>query len=483
MRGNVRNPLDKDTAGGTMDIETLSGLTLAQLRAAYTRGTLDPVEVMEVTWAQIDRVNGAINALYDLQRSASLAAAKEASLRFRQGVSNGLLDGIPVSIKDSLPAAGMVWHHGTKIHGDGIIGTADALPTARLKAAGAIILGKTTMPDFGLSASGVSTYHGIVHNPWGMAWNTGGSSAGAGASLAAGIAMLSVGTDIAGSVRLPAGHCGLAALKPTQGTIAYVRGYVHSPGTSSSAGPIVRHAADLETHLRLLGGVHDDDLLSVPVLEPTDGFAHVTVAVYRDFDFGPNVEDAVLAVLARAEVALGQSCHRVRAGTGRYDFDAYLPMDDAFKLRAWAEYRSVPEAMRHHTPMPLLHWFSEAQHWNAERIAQVGEDIVKGNAQTAALFGDADFLLTPVMPVVNFAAQTLGPDPTMPLRHCTFTAPFNQSGHPAVVIHAGFDARGLPVGVQLVGKRFDDVRLCRLAAQLETQLWPDSRDWPLEPRA
>jgi len=465
-----------------MDMQTFSRMTLAQLRSAYHARILDPVEVMEATWVQIDRVNGAIHALYDLQRDASLAAAKEASLRFRKRTPNGALDGVPISIKDSMPVVGMTWHHGTKIHGDGIIGVVDALPTARLKAASAIILGKTTMPDFGLSGSGVSTYHGIVHNPWGMAWNTGGSSAGAGASLAAGIGMLSVGTDIAGSVRLPACHCGLAALKPTQGTIAYVRAYVRSPGTPGSAGPIARHAADLEAYLRLLGGVHDMDLLSVPVVESKGGFDGATVAVYRDFGFGPRVEDAVLHVLARAESAMARIC-RVRSGAQRYDFDAYLPMDDAFKLRAWGEYVSVPEAMRRHTPAQLLHWFSEAQHWDAERIAQVGEGIVKGNAQTAALFGDADFLMTPVMPVVNFPAQELGPDPSMPLRHCTFTAPFNQSGHPAVAIHAGFDARGLPVGVQLVGKRFDDVRLCRLAAALEAHLWPDGRDWPLDPRA
>ncbi|MDF0584943.1 amidase family protein [Bradyrhizobium yuanmingense] len=463
-----------------MVLEDVSKLTLDHMLQGFRAGTIDPVEVVELTLGQIARVDGDINALYEVQPDASLDAAKSAAKRYRHGRPAGALDGVPVTIKDSVHAIGTRWHHGSRIHADGVLGTTDAPPTERLKAAGAIIVGKTKMPDFGLSGSGVSSFHGVVRNPWGLAWNPGGSSAGAGASLAAGIGMLSVGSDIAGSVRLPASHCGLAALKPTQGMIA------HTPASDvRSAGPMTRYAADLEAHLRVLGGVHRHDRFSVPVTEPSESFGTARVAVYRSFGFGPPEETAVLDVLSRAERAISGLVAKVASAPPPYDFDAYLPIDDTFKLRGWREHASADEQLRQHTPPQLFDWFEEARGWSAERVAFFEAGVARGVAQTNALFEDSDFLLTPVMPVVNFPAEERGIDPAMPLRHCTFTAMFNQSGHPAVSLCGGLDSRGLPVGVQLVGRRFDDIRLCRLAAALEDVLWPggpQARQWPLQPR-
>lgn len=463
-----------------MVLDKLSKLTLNQMLQGFRVGTIDPVAVMELTLDQIRRVNGEINALYELRPDENIAAAKAAARRYGEGRPSGALDGVPVTIKDSVHAIGTRWHHGSRIHADGVVGTTDAPPTERLKAAGAIIVGKGKMPDFGLSGSGVSSLHGIVRNPWGLAWSPGGSSAGAGASLAAGIGMMSVGTDIAGSVRLPASHCGLAALKPTQGMIA------HTPASDiRSAGPMTRYAADLEVHLRVLGGLHRHDRFSLPVIEPGESFANARVTVCGSFGFGPPVETAVLDVLSRAEEALAGLVAKVATAPPPYDFDAYLPIDDMFKLRGWREHVGVTEQLREHTPRQLFDWFKEARDWPAERVALFETGVARGVAQTNALFEDSDFLLTPVMPVVNFPAEDRGLDPAMPLRHCTFTAMFNQSGHPAVSICGGFDLRGLPIGVQLVGRRFDDIRLCRLAAELEGVLWAggaEPREWPLQPR-
>ncbi len=461
-----------------MNLNELSRLSLSGLLDAYRRGHTDPVEVVALTFGQIDAVNGAINALYDLRREAAVAEAAASAARWRAGKPQGALDGVPVTLKDSVNAVGMTWHHGSAAHGNGIKGVKDAPPTKKLKAAGAIIIGKCTMPDYGLSASGVSSYHGIVRNPFGLSWNTGGSSAGAGASLAAGIGMMSVGSDIAGSVRLPASHCGLAALKPTQGMMA------HTPASDvRSPGPMTRYAADLEPYLRVLGGVHVDDRFSVPVTEPQASFEGATVAVYENFGFGPPVEAAVLAVLRNARRAMENIVAGVIASDTAFDFDAYLPIDDSFKWRGWREYSGAAADLRDKTPQQLIDWFRPAGNWSAARVAEMETGIARSVAQATALFGEADFLLTPVMPIVNFPAEERGIDPGMPLRHCTFTAPFNQSGHPAVSICGGFDERGLPVGVQIVGRRFDDIRLVRLATALEAALWPEGRrDWPLIPR-
>jgi amidase/aspartyl-tRNA(Asn)/glutamyl-tRNA(Gln) amidotransferase subunit A len=417
---------------------------------------------------QAGRVNGTINALYDIRREAALEEAKAAEARWRAGRQLSVFDGVPVTIKDSVPAVGMRWHHGSRLHGKGIMGIADGLPTKRLKAAGAIILAKGAMPDFGLSGSGVSGSHGIVCNPWGTAWNTGGSSAGGGASVAAGIGMMSVGSDIAGSVRLPASHCGLAALKPTQGVIP------HAPAsTVRSAGPITRRARDLAEWTRLLSGPDPLDRYSLPLIgeTPAPGWlAGVTVGVCGDFGFGPQVEPAVLSCLARAADVLGRLVGTVRPVKAEYGFDAYLPIDDSLKLRGWQEYAGADAAHRELAPRELVDWFGEARDWTPARIREFESGIEKGVAGTVALMEGVDFLLTPVMPVVNFPAEARGPVAGMPLRHTTFTAPFNQSGHPAVSLLGGFDARGLPIGVQLAGHRLDDVRLMAVATALEEEL-------------
>ncbi|TAM08500.1 MAG: amidase [Pusillimonas sp.] len=464
-----------------IQIKELSGMTVSALTAGYRDGSIDPMNVMELTLRQIADVNRAINALYGVDADTAMSAARASKARYVTSTAIGPLDGVPVTIKDSVHAVGMRWHHGSAAHGDGVVATRDAPPTERLKASGAIIIAKCTMPDYGLSGSGVSSYHGIVRNPWGLSWNTGGSSAGAGASLAAGIGMMSVGSDIAGSVRLPASHCGLAALKPTQGMIA------HTPASDvRSAGPMTRYASDLELLLNVLGGVHDDDRFSLPVTTPTSQapFNTLTVGAYADFGFGPKVEPSVLDIFGKACNAMASICEKIVKPAARYNFDAYLPIDASLKLRGWREYIAASAENRDKTPQQLIDWFSEARHWTADNVTAFERGLAAGVTQTNALFEGVDFLITPVMPIVNFPAEALGIDPAMPLRHCTFTATFNQSGHPAVSICGGLDARGLPVGIQIVGRRFDDVRLVRLATALEAAIWPDGRPaafWPLQP--
>lgn len=460
-----------------MDLKTLSHKTISELTEDYRAGRADPVAVMETTLNQIAAVNNQINAIYNLQADAAMDAAKASRDRYAKGAPAGPMDGVPVTIKDSVHAIGTIWRHGTAMHGEGIVGQTDAPPTRRLKRASAIIIGKCTMPDYGLSGSGVSSAYGVVRNPWGLGWNTGGSSAGAGASLAAGIGMMSVGSDIAGSVRLPASHCGVASLKPTQGMVP------HAPGSAvRSAGPMARSARDLTLLLRVLGGLEDDDKLSVPVPDKAAPLKDARVGFCDDFGFGPAVEEAVKQVFRRAVSAAEGLAGPITPVSAAYDFDAYLPMDDSFKLRGWLEYIGAAPQMRDKTPQELRDWFAEVEGWGALRIHQMEKDIERGVQQTNRFFEQCDLLLTPVMPIVNWPAEERGPVYGMPLRHCTFTAPFNQSGHPAAVICGGLDARGLPVGVHIVGRRFDDLRVLAMAEALEHALWSDGGpDWPLRP--
>jgi len=461
-----------------MDIEALSLLSLKDLQAAYRSRTLSPVEVVDAMLAQIEATNNDLNALYGIRYSQARDEAQAAEKRYAEKHPISDYDGVPVTIKDSVNAVGMTWHHGSAIHGDGIVGTKDSPPVVRLKKAGAIILAKCTMPDYGLSGSGVSGSHGITRNPWGLEWNTGGSSAGGGASIAAGIGMMSVGSDIAGSVRLPAAHCGLAALKPTQGIIP------HAPAsTVRSAGPITRQAADLDAWTRLLIGPDDVDRYSVPYNESPNNAA-ISVAASVNFGFGPPVEKAVLECVENVRVTLSELIGDIPYSQKKANFDAYIPIDDSLKLRGWLEYSSADPSLQKHTPSCLHSWFKEAEFWTANRIGEMEQEIERTVAYCVDLLADVDFLLTPVMPVVNFPAEDRGIDPTMPLRHTTFTSLFNQSGNPAVSLCGGFDERGLPIGVQLVGKRLDDARLLSLATKLEKKMsiyGENQQQWPVVP--
>lgn len=463
-----------------MDISKLAHMSLQELQTAYASRQLSPVDVVDAMLAQIEATNDRINALYGVRAEEARAEAKSSEQRYAENRQISAFDGVPVTIKDSVHAVGMKWHHGSAIHGEGVIGTEDAPPAARLKRAGAIILGKGIMPDFGLSGSGVSSSHGITRNPWGLSWNPGGSSAGGGASLAAGIGMMSVGSDIAGSVRLPAAHCGLAALKPTQGVIP------HSPAsTVRSAGPMTRSAADLAAWTKLLSGPDKNDRYSVPYCE-TDRGGNLRIGACADFGFGPQVEPAVLACFNAARSVLSDLAGPVADIDKAAGFDAYAAIDDTLKLKGWLEYSAADPALRCQTPAELYEWFKGAGDWTPAKLSEIDCGIERGAAYCVELFSDLDILLTPVMPVVNFPAEDRGIDPAMPLRHTTFTAPFNQSGNPAVSLCGGFDDRGLPIGIQLVGKRFDDARLLKFATNLEAALdiyGPGKRDWPIIPVA
>ena len=212
----------------------LHDLPAEALSSAYRAKQLSPVEVTHAVLARIDAWEKKINAMYVVDAASALAQARASQDRWRVGAPLSALDGVPITIKDNIAVKGIPTPVGTAA-GDVTPAAADAPPSARVREAGCVIIGKTTMPDFGMLASGVSSLHGITRNPWNLSRNSGGSSSGAGASLVAGYTPLALGTDIGGSVRLPAAYNGVFALKPSLGRVP-----IYPPYLGRVVGPMTR---------------------------------------------------------------------------------------------------------------------------------------------------------------------------------------------------------------------------------------------------
>src|SRR5215467_4618153 len=236
-------------------------LTAQALSSAYRARQLSPVDVAQAALARIAAWETKINAMYVIDAAGALAQAAASEARWRVGMPLSALDGVPITIKDNIPVRGFATPVGSAA-GDMTPSAFDAPPSARVREAGCIIIGKTKMPDYGMLVSGVSSLHGITRNPWNRTRNAGGSSSGAGASLAAGYTPLALGTDIGGSVRLPAAYNGIFALKPSLGRVP-----IYPPFLGRVVGPMTRTVADAALLMTALTKPDARDYMALPYQE------------------------------------------------------------------------------------------------------------------------------------------------------------------------------------------------------------------------
>lgn len=465
-----------------MKIEELVALNCDEITSLYASREVSPVDVMRCTLAQIENVNPLIGALFSVRAEESLEQARASESRWGKGAALGSLDGIPVSIKDSVALKGWPWRHGLRANRNLPNSTFTAPPAARLLEAGALIFAKTVMPDCGLMASGVSSLHSPARNPWGMNYNTGGSSAGAGASLAAGIGIMSVGSDIAGSVRLPASHCGLIALKPTFGRIPHL-----APDVMRTAGPMARKVVDATRLFEVLRLPDARDVWSLAPekkkklqLSQPMKFKRLRIGLLIDLGYGMPLEAPVRAAVQAVAATFAALGAIVEPVAKVYDHDAMEPIDRAMQVRGWAEIQGLAPELRSDVWPAVHRWAQKASNCTAQQYLSALNDIARDRARMQMLTAGFDYLLTPVMPMVNFPFDSAGADEEMPLRHAQFTAPFNQTGQPAASVHHSFDSRGLPIGVQIVGQRFNDLGVLKVAYSVE-QARSEAIAWPLVP--
>jgi aspartyl-tRNA(Asn)/glutamyl-tRNA(Gln) amidotransferase subunit A len=455
-----------------------------QVAAQYAAGALSPVDVARACLDRIAACEPKLNAMYRIDREGALAAARASEARWRAKQPLSPLDGVPVTIKENIYTRGDPAPIGTKANEGAPPQPADAPPAARVREAGCVILGKTTMPDFGMLSSGLSSLHGVTRNPWDLSRNTSGSSSGAGAAAAAGYAPLHLGTDIGGSVRLPAAHCGIFALKPSLGRVP-----VYPPYIGRVTGPMTRDVASSAALLSLLSKPDARDFMSLP-FEAIDFLAEtrkdpqpkkLRIGFLPEMKVGTAPHPEIRAAAAAAARALEA------AGAAVEEMPSFLTpelmdgMSRFFEARSYNDYAAMPPAVQ----AKVLPFIAE---WSTYRAAKfTGRDVMAAYGSYIALREAAlkatlpyDYVISPTSPILPYEAELPAPgnDPRNAFPHICFTVAYNMSEQPAASLNWTFSsAEKLPIGVQIIGRRFDDAGVLRIAWLLE-QLRPAQRAWP-----
>lgn len=461
-------------------MNALAQLSAVELLAAYAARTLSPVEVTRAVLANIAAWEPRLCATYALDAAAALAQAEASQARWLANAPLGALDGVPAMIKENIATRGTPVPLGTAAT-ELVPAAADAPPAARLREAGAVILGKTTMPDYGMLSSGLSSFHPLARNPWDLRRSPGGSSAGAAAGAAAGYGPLHVGTDIGGSVRLPAGWCGIFTLKPSLGRIP-----IQPPYAGRVAGPMTRTVADAALLMDVLSrpdpGMRDtmnlpwQDIAWSQLERPLRG---LKLGLLMDAGWGLPVEPEVRAAVeaaARAFEGAGAVVEPVAPFMTREMIDG---MDRFWRCRAWMDIAALPEARRAKVLPFIVDWARGGADLSGAQVFHGYSQMGAMREAAVAACRPFDALLSPTAPIPAFAAELPCPtnDPARPFEHIAFTLPYNMSEQPAASINCGYTSDGLPIGLQIIGARHDDLGVLQLARAWE-QMRPAQRAWP-----
>ena len=459
----------------------LRDLTAMELVAGYRDGSFTPVEVTRDVLAAIDTGNGDVNAFVLVDHHSALEDAARSTERWRSGEPLGPGDGIPTSIKDIFYTRGWPTLRGTWLIDEAGPWDVDAPCTARLRETGAVLLGKTTAPEFAWKGVTDSPRHGSTGNPWNPALTSGGSSGGSAAAVGLGMGPWSVGTDGGGSVRIPASFTGTVALKPTYGLVPM---FPASPfGTLAHAGPMTRTVADAALLMDVIAGFDSRDWSALPT--PTvslldgieDGVQGLRIAYSPNLGYGrnePEVEEVVrtaVGVLADA----GAVVEEVDPG-----FDDPV---DAFELLWFAGAAKVvdaygPTAIEKVDPALRL-GIETCGRVSASEFLDATQVRMDLGVHMGALHERYDLLVTPTMPITAFPRGQDAPDGWPSQRWTSWTPysyPFNMTQQPAVSVPCGFATDGLPVGLHLVGPRHADRLVLRAARAYEkAAAWPTDR--------
>jgi len=479
------------TPGGGASPLSLDATALAQaIRERRWRCT----EVVAAAQQRVSDLDGQLHAFCTRDADAALAQAQALDARLAAGQSIGPLGGVPVAIKDLICTKGMRSTFGSRLYAD-FVPDEDDVVVERLRAAGAVVLGKTNTSEFGYGAVGHNPLFATTRNPWNPALTPGGSSAGSAAAVAARMVPLALGSDGGGSVRIPASLSGVFGIKPSWGRVPVYPGCrdPRYPGISSwesleHIGPITRHAADAALALSVLCGPTPRDRYSIPAesadwtVAPIETLRSARIAFSVDMGCAvvdAEVREAVAAAAQRLGDALGvvAECRHPAIGDTQVMFETLVALDtDRAGLKALARAQGVE----------LTGWLASlvARDWTGDEFSAALMERKRIVNTTWRFFEGADFLLTPTTAAPAFAIDQPGPatidgQAVPPTAWIAFSALANLTGLPAASVPIGFTADGRPIGLQILGRHLDDRGVLALAAAVES-LYPRDR-WPGPP--
>jgi aspartyl-tRNA(Asn)/glutamyl-tRNA(Gln) amidotransferase subunit A len=447
---------------------------------AYRRKTLSPVEVTKAVLGRLERLEPKLNAFTHVDPESALAAARESEGRWAKAAPKGLVDGVPTTVKDLLLTRGWPTMRGTRLSKREQDMSEDSPAVARLREHGAVLLGKTTTPEYGWKALGDSPLTGITRNPWHLEHTPGGSSAGAAAALAAGIGALAIGTDGGGSIRIPCAFCGLPGIKATFGRVpAYP---ASAMGLLSHVGPMARTVGDAALMLDVLSGSDVRDPYRLPA--PREDFRAgidgalrgVRIAYSRDLGYA-KVDPEVAAAVDRAVMALRESGAAIEAADPGFasPSEAFMVLWTAGAARAMA---TTTAAERRMMDPGFVAAVELGSRWSA--VEYLDADAVRTalGQRMGEFHKTYDLLITPTVAVAALPVDQDLADPATErnwIDWTPFSYPFNMTRQPAATVPCGLTKAGLPIGLQIVGRLYEENLVLRAARAYEATrpaVWP-----------
>jgi len=468
----------RSTMQNTSQKPDLTFLSISELSELIRNKKVSPVEVTRATLDRIEKLNPKLNAYITVTRDIAMKAAQDAEAEIQQKKWRGPLHGIPIALKDLFDTAGIKTTAGSNVFKDRVP-SQDAEVVRRLKAAGAVLVGKTNMHEFAFGGSSLVTAFGGVHNPWDINRIAGGSSGGSASAVAAGLCYGALGSDTAGSIRMPASYCALAGLKPTYGLVS-TRGVVPLSWSLDHVGPLTRTVADSAILLQAIAGYDPEEITSVRMNVPNYSMMlaqkapSIRIGVAREFFF-ENLEPEIQEAVNRAIAVLQKVFSSVTEVT--------IPARDQEELRATVR---LAEAYAYHADFmaktPELYQPETLARLrpgvNANTIAYIHgrQQLDRTRRQIVEVFRNVDVIVTPTSPVspppiALFAGDRNGP-PDYQNASIRNTSPFNVYGWPTISVPCGFTTNGLPIGLQISAAPGNDAVVLQVAHAYE-----QATDW------
>jgi aspartyl-tRNA(Asn)/glutamyl-tRNA(Gln) amidotransferase subunit A len=439
--------------------------TIVKLAPRLRRKEISPLELTRACLDRIERLNPKLNAFITVTAESALAEARTAEVEIARGEWRGPLHGIPVALKDLIDTAGTRTTAASGLYQDRIP-SEDAVVVQRLRRAGAVILGKNNLHEFGYGGSSLVSFFGDVHNPWDTGHIAGGSSGGSAAAVAAGLCYAAIGTDTAGSIREPAALCGCVGIKPTYGRVP-ARGVIPLSWSLDHVGPLAATVGDAAVVLQTIAGYDPLDVCSadVPVTDYVSGLSEETenirIGVPRAY-FYDGLDGEVRAAVDQALAVIGTLVADVREVKIEVTADRTVQAAESFAYHADFVART-PELYQAET----LRRIRSGENISATEYIQRRRELDQERRRAHNFFAEVDLLVTPTMPMPAPAISDLKKDPAA-LRPAELTLlrntrPFNVWGLPAISVPCGFTKSGLPIGLQIVGPHWREDLVLRLA--------------------